>query len=225
MRTTLLLGIVGLCLLFAVSLQGLAPEQPTNAAPAKGTRSNRVEKLRAELTARGWRSVDLAANPFAMERTLSTLQLDQFVNLEYKRGGAEVSIYVGYWSPGRWDPRFVDEHTPLACWPAAGWKLEQTNVENIGGIKNVSHGVFVSPGGARLGAFWWHLVGGRRVNYNRYNIYEWWRNALDLVARGEALDQYFVRVSVDQSGGVNLPTDEIAHLCATLTTDGLVDDR
>ncbi|HEX3728882.1 MAG TPA: exosortase-associated EpsI family protein, partial [Opitutaceae bacterium] len=157
----------------------------------------------------GWRMVpgdDLA-------KSASTLGSDRLIQATYLRGEGEaleqLTFSAVYWRPGRSSVSLVSEHTPDACWPAAGWQ-ERARPNPLAGLELA--GRRLPPAEARLFAYgdfpqhvwFWHLFNGRPIPYqNPYALRQLLSVAWHYGFRHDG-DQLFVCVAS------NRPWDEIA---------------
>jgi exosortase len=148
-----------------------------------------------------------------LERFRAQLQTDVLVQRIYQRGtGSQavfVILYLAYWRPGQAPVSLVDQHTPDACWPGAGWTPQPIPA---GGAGLAIAGRSLAPGEARLflndglprRVWFWHLYDGQRLPYhNPYSAAELLRLAWHYGFRHDG-DQMFVSVSS------NRPWAEIA---------------
>jgi exosortase len=122
----------------------------------------------------------------------------------------QLTFSLAYWQPGQVSVSLVAEHTPDACWPAAGWQ-ERALPHAEAGLQVA--GRTLAPPEARLFTFgefpehiwFWHLYNGRPIPYqNPYSL----RELLDLAWRygfRHDGDQLFVSVAS------NRPWPEIAR--------------
>lgn len=148
-----------------------------------------------------------------LERFREQLQTDVLVQRVYQRGtGSQavfVAFYLAYWRPGQAPVSLVDQHTPDACWPGAGWTPRP--IAPAGSDLAIS-GRSLAPGEPRLFTndglpryvWFWHLYNGQRLPYhNPYSAAELLRLAWHYGFRHDG-DQMFVSVSS------NRPWAEIA---------------
>lgn len=67
-------------------------------------------------------SLPLGSSPEQSKVVEETLQCDRAINLQYTRDEFRISVYTGYWRPGKIPVHLVARHTPDVCWVAAGWR-------------------------------------------------------------------------------------------------------
>ena len=132
------------------------------------------------------------------------LNFDEAVFRVYRRGGRQFDVYAAYWRPGKMSERLVAGHSPDVCWVAAGWKMvsRESAPATIAGCALLPVGgqyrVFNDTRGVPRWVSFWHLAGGRKVDYGSASgVPPWWTVFSDLAERGlnQRGSQYFVRVS------------------------------
>ena len=147
----------------------------------------------------GWSAVtapDLA-------RFRSQLQTDVLMQRTYQTGAGgqavQITFYLAYWRPGQAPVSAVDQHTPDACWPGAGWlpqpapPLEPVTISGRS-LAPAEPRLFTNGGVPRY-VWFWHLYAGRRLPYHDpYSAIELLRLAWHYGFRHNG-DQMFVLVS------------------------------
>jgi hypothetical protein len=160
----------------------------------------------------GWTVIDQPiADTAEMQKAVGELlNYDDAILRSYRRGGQQFDVYAAYWRPGKMSERLVAGHSPDVCWVAAGWSMiakESPATPLALGTWAPSAGqyrVFRDARGAMRWVVFWHVAGGRRVDYGQ-GVPPWWTVFSDLAARGfnQRSSQYFVRVSA------NVPWEEL----------------
>jgi exosortase len=154
-----------------------------------------------------------AASATDLGRFQRQLQTDVLFQRMYQRGSgtgaALITLYVAYWRPGQAPVSLVDQHTPDACWPGAGWIAQPAWQPGPGlaisgrSLAPASPRLFTNDGVPRY-VWFWHLYRGERLSYdNPYSAAELLRLAWRYGFRHNG-DQMFVSVSS------NRPWDQIA---------------
>jgi hypothetical protein len=158
-------------------------------------------------TLNGWTVADLplgateAVNVLAMK----TLNFDDHVYREYRRGNEAFSIYAAYWAHGRMPTRLVASHTPDRCWTENGMRCTDARFREAYSVGSrpllpAEYRTFVAPGTSEeIHVVYWHLVEGRIYDYGaRFNAvphpWLWWKDTLAQAAYGSR-EQLFVRIS------------------------------
>jgi hypothetical protein len=154
----------------------------------------------------GWtvRELELGATEALRERSEQLLNLDDFVQREYSRGGKSFTVYIAYWTPGKMPVRLVNQHTPDRCWTEVGfvctdreWNLQDLPTEAH--LQPAQYGIFEKED-LTLYTYFWHMVNGEahwygenRVN-TRSSLASVW---IDLKKFGFNVhrEQFFVRLS------------------------------
>lgn len=115
----------------------------------------------------GWeaRDLPLGETESSSAAAIQTLQMDDYAYRVYRRGGAEVAVYVAYWRPGNPVADEVYRHTPDQCWPAAGLVCRErmSNVDRPFPAVQLEPGEyrrFGSPAGD-IYVWFWRIEGGR----------------------------------------------------------------
>ena len=157
----------------------------------------------------GW-----AASPLLnFDRFKSLLETDLLAQRNYEHGrgpgAVDISFYLAYWRPGQAPVSLVEEHTPDACWPGAGWLPQPAwrpdPATSVSGrsLAPVESRLFLNQEAPRY-VWFWHLYAGRRIPYhNPYSAGELLRLAWHYGFRHNG-DQMFICVSS------NRPWNEIA---------------
>lgn len=151
-----------------------------------------------------------------LDRFTEELQTTHLAQTTYQRpnpsGGEpqEISVYLAYWPAGSTPVSVVATHTPDACWPGAGWILEQPGKDASPKIAATSdirlnslfaaaeHRIFSLQGYSRQ-VWFWHIYDGRGIHVAdvrspRQLLFLAWRYGF----RREG-EQLFVRVSSNQT--------------------------
>lgn len=149
-----------------------------------------------------------------LARSATTLHTDRLIQATYLRGEGDALLQVTfslvYWQPGQSSVSLVAEHTPDACWPAAGWQ-ERARPSPLAGL--ALPGRELAPPESRIFAFggfpehvwFWHLYNGRPIPYqNPYSLRQLLSLAWHYGFRHDG-DQLFVSVAS------NRPWAEIAE--------------
>jgi hypothetical protein len=170
-----------------------------------------LERIVPEAAPAGWR---VATRP-DLARFAGVLRTEELLERVYSKiddtgRRVTVTVYVAWWPAGASSVSAVASHTPEACWPGAGWVMD----EAASGRRELRLADGRVAGEAEQRAFrngdypqavwFWHLVDGRPMEAFDPRS---WREQLGLFfrkgARGEAA-QAFARVSS------NLAWDELA---------------
>jgi exosortase len=157
----------------------------------------------------GW----IASPLLHFDRFKSLLETDLLAQRNYEHGrgpsAVEISVYLAYWRPGQAPVSLVEEHTPDACWPGAGWlpqtawKPDPRTFVSGRSLAPVESRLFLNQDAPRY-VWFWHLYAGRRIPYhNPYSAGELLRLAWRYGFRHNG-DQMFICVSS------NRPWNEIA---------------
>jgi len=103
----------------------------------------------------GWRARPLQLTPDVLE----TLQLDDYALLDYvDDAGQTVNLYVSYYGTQR-DRRVV--HSPAACLPGSGWRLESSTVTSVAGGRLRVNRMVIANGDQRSLLYYWFDQRGR----------------------------------------------------------------
>ncbi len=157
--------------------------------------------------ATGWVVEDqpLGATESLNERSERTLQLDSYVVRKYSRGQEALTVYIGYWGPGRMDTRMVAVHTPDRCWVENGWQTSSAEYQQImtfGGRQTKPGEVrsFEVSGHTEY-VYYWHLVGdgvydyGKRLNRFPHPV-KFVRDFMRNLTQGKP-EQLFIRINAN----------------------------
>lgn len=151
----------------------------------------------------GWHGNDL---PLAETEALagsvkSILNYDDTVYRIYRKGGAEFSVYIAYWSPGKMPAREVAFHIPDKCWTAAGMKRTAADYA----YQRTFDGRELAPAQYRefeatnthQKVIYWHIYDGRTIIYNPDGSPSNFSLLTDLFRRGlnQRAEQFFIRIS------------------------------
>ncbi len=156
----------------------------------------------------GWTAEDMAiAETEEMKRAVGELlNFDDAIFRSYRKGGWQFDVYAAYWRPGKMSERLVAGHSPDVCWVAAGWKplSREAPAERNWAAEGAQYRVFGDNAGRPRNVVFWHVSGGRAVDYGG-GVPPWWTIFSDLKTHGlkQRRSQYFVRVSA------NVPWDEL----------------
>lgn len=213
-KFTALLGTLavaaGLAVFFASNTRTIAHSGST--AP------DLLAMLPAEPT--GW-TVDTSQDLYQFRSTLRTEFLAQRTYTRQRPQGIEqVTIYLAYWLPGQAPVSLVASHTPDACWPGAGWTMQESpplaKPPTVAGreLPRPEQRVFRATYPQYV--WFWHLYDGRPISYrDPYSAVELLRIAWRYGFRKDG-DQMFVRVSsnqpLDSLTGEPLLTDFFSRL-------------
>jgi EpsI family protein len=140
----------------------------------------------------GWEGADVALD----DEVIEMLQADYHVQRIYvNRAGGLVWLYVGYYGTERGGR---SEHSPLVCYPAAGWALDESR-----------HRILDVPGGGRVNEIFVERAGERRLVHFWYRSHrsthlvtesaQAWDRFVGRLVDGRA-DGAFVRVSAPLLG-------------------------
>lgn len=182
--------------------------QRTKVVPSATPHRRLAEATPREL--RGWNVVDLPLGPTEAvnEAALKTLNLDDYVYREFRRGTESFTIYAAYWGPGKMPVRLVASHTPDRCWTENGMRCDEMRFHQTYAIRErrLQPGefrTFTPAGGAeKINVIYWHVVGGESYDYGeRFNAvpspWRWWKDTLAEATHGSR-EQLFVRVASAQ---------------------------
>lgn len=161
----------------------------------------------------------IADTPEMQKAVGETLNYDDAVFAEYKRGSDRLSVYIAYWTPSRMSQRLVAGHTPDVCWVGAGWKCTERGVwtaERGVGSKTVLEDLSSAPHAPRSHLFpaesrtftargvteyvwFWHIVGNQAISYGPQTP-PWYASLVDMLAKGidQREEQFFIRLSAPQ---------------------------
>lgn len=133
------------------------------------------------------------------------LGFDDYRYRRYQSTAGEFSVYLAYWSPRRRHFLDVSTHAPDNCWVTNGMTMspEKRSVElqiPSATIRAGNQRAF-DAAGQQVNVIYWHLLGGRTVDYSRYGTGKTlgfiWDNR-GLYSGGNQA-QYFLRISSPQS--------------------------
>ena len=154
----------------------------------------------------GWTVVDepVASSEEVKRAVEWGLNFDEAIVRTYRRGADRLSVYVAYWSPGRFPPRLVAQHTPDYCWTGVGWDMRNLGalaleLPNGNASQQAQYREF-RRSGQKLFVAYWHLVGGRLSGFAQgaesasQNVFDNWWQELRL---GSA-EQYFIRIAASE---------------------------
>lgn len=218
----------GAVLIIAVGLQAMSSfRQP--ALP-------RAPHIAASLSlspAGGWcgRDLPVGANEFISKVAEKTLNYDEVVYREYRRGGSSFTVYAAYWGPGKMPTQLVASHTPDRCWTENGWrclsmKFRQSLVVDGVALKPAEWRLFEPPsGGQSVYVLFWHLVEGRVYDYGeRFNAipdpYHWCKDAVQQALFGSR-EQHFIRIASSEDPGKLLGDPGFVEVMREITRLGL----
>ena len=92
---------------------------------------------------------------------LETLQLDDYALLDYASAdGQVVNLYVSYYATQR-DRRVV--HSPAACLPGSGWRIEQSATVTIPKTGISANRMLIANGNQRALVYYWFDQRGRNL--------------------------------------------------------------
>lgn len=206
-RASLWVFGAGSTALAAAALFFFLASRPT--AAATGQVAFPVESLLPE-KAEGWqvRTTD------DLYRFSGVLQTEHLVERSYLRtsDGQPIflNVYVAHWEPGAASVSLVASHTPDACWPGAGWQVQEVPERRVAlavgdqTLVPAEHRMF-RFGEAPQHVWFWHVYDGRVIGYrDPYSIPALVKIALNY---GFSRDgpQYFIRISS------NAPWEKLRH--------------
>ncbi len=163
-----------------------------------------AEAVPAEIP--GWQSrvVPLAETEELKQAVSEVLQFDDVLTRGYSSPGADITLYIAYWRPGKVPPRSVGVHTPDTCWVQNGWTREtreyRVPLATVRGpLKPAESGTYRLHG-TRLHVLFWHLVGGRPYAYEQEGLHALSAPLQDLFTFGlrQRREQLFIRLSCNQ---------------------------
>ena len=133
------------------------------------------------------------------------LGFDDYRYRRYQSAAGEFSVYLAYWSPRRRHFLDVGTHAPDNCWVTNGMTMspEKRSVELKIPSATIRAGNQRSfeAAGQQVNVIYWHLLGGRAVEYARYGSGKTlgfiWDNRGLYWGGNQA--QYFLRISSPQS--------------------------
>ncbi len=198
-RAVLVLGSVLLVVAISLQLFFRWREKPHSTPP-----------LLADVMVRslkGWRVTDeqLGQTEAVSSSVLKTLNFDDYVYRRYQSSGAQFTVYVAYWGPGKMPTRLVASHTPDRCWTESGMRCVEMRFRErfeLGGktlLPAEVRAFLLPPGGEKTYVAYWHLVDGRLYDYGaRFNAvphpWLWWKDAVAQAAYGSR-EQLFIRIT------------------------------
>lgn len=198
-----LIGSGAIALLAAVLLQwrpGTAP------LPGKGVHLGRV--LPENITE--WRSspLRLGATEASSDQVEKVLRFDDAFYRNFQRAdGANLTLYVAYWDPGKMPVQLVASHVPDRCWTSVGWicTAQEYHCVLSAGTRILRPGqgrTFRHQGQPPQYVVYWLLVGDKLFDFGeRFNRvpspWRWWREVLR-DATGRPQGQYFIRLTSDR---------------------------
>ncbi len=213
----------------AVLLAGLLAFFVIASRPGSAPVSQGPEVVLDELvpaTPAGWQ----VATVEGLTRFSGILQTEHLIERNYRTviNGQPVilNVYVAHWIAGAAPVSLVASHTPDACWPGGGWKLEphpDRQVELPLGPRQLpvaEHRIF-RFGQAPQHVWFWHVYNGRVINYrDPYSVPALVEIALRYGFSREG-SQYFVRVSSNASWDQLRDQPLVQELFANLAPIGL----
>lgn len=145
----------------------------------------------------------LDQNPLE-ENIISTLELDDYVNVSYRKDGHIIGLYIGYYfSQGK----ISAAHSPLACFPGNGWKVEGKKKSRLlVDSHEINYEHFIARNGQQklLVMYWFqaHEKTSPDIFINKIN-------AIINLLTGKKQEHAFVRVTIPLT---DLPQDEAKHI-------------
>lgn len=151
----------------------------------------------------GWHGVDqpLAETEALAGSVKNILNYDDTVYRIYRKNGAEFSVYISYWSPGKMPAREVAFHIPDKCWTAAGMKRTAADYA----YQRTFDGKPLAPAQYRefeatnlhQKVIYWHIYDGKTIIYNPDGSPSNFSLLTDLLRRGlnQRAEQFFIRIS------------------------------
>jgi exosortase D (VPLPA-CTERM-specific) len=119
---------------------------------------------------------------------LETLQLDDYALLDYvSPDGQVVNLYASYYATQR-DRRVV--HSPAACLPGSGWRIEHSATVAIGRTGVLANRMLIANGNQRALVYYWFDQRGRNLT-NEFLVK--WFLFQDAIATGRS-DGAMVRI-------------------------------
>jgi EpsI family protein len=106
------------------------------------------------------------------DKYLEVLQLDDYVNINYiNKDGGTVNFYTAYYSSQR---AGVSAHSPRACIPGGGWKIQDLTQKRIDDVANTGDDLFVNRLVIKKGdytqlVYYWFQQRGRNIT-NEYAV-------------------------------------------------------
>jgi hypothetical protein len=188
-------------LLAAVALQGMDVFHKPVATRAP----HLVQAMPALVGDWRMRDVPLGPNEFVTKVAEKTLNYDEVLYREYRRGAEYFTVYVAYWGAGKMPAQLVASHTPDRCWTENGWhcrdmKFHKTYFLDGRELQPAEWRLFDPPnGGNAIHLIFWHLVKGHVYDFGeRFNSVpdpvRWCKNAVQQAFLGNQ-EQYFIRVA------------------------------
>ncbi len=145
-----------------------------------------------------WRGRSLKLPPDVLE----TLQLDDYALVEYvDDAGHAASLYVSYYATQR-DRRVV--HSPAACLPGSGWRIESSGRASPAGGRLSVNRMVIANGDQRALAYYWFDQRGRNLT-NEFMVK--WFLFWDAITLRRS-DGAMVRVMTQVGHGESLPIAE-----------------
>jgi len=196
----ILFVLSALIILAAASMQLYVAAQPE---PERIIEDNLRNILPAEVE--GWEVVERDTSPEMETRAADILQYTDSMTRDYVRGGTVVSVYVGYWAPGKMPYNLIGSHTPDTCWVSAGFdRLDRSHLveQSIKGepLKPHEWGVYAKDG-IEMEVIFWHILANGVYNYDP-NYVGWRGGMLGKLERGLEVftdfDRYGIAPQKDQ---------------------------
>ncbi|HEY4299462.1 MAG TPA: exosortase-associated EpsI family protein, partial [Candidatus Didemnitutus sp.] len=197
--------------------------------PSAGSDSPPTREAAAMLPsmAPGW-EVESSSSLYQFSDILRTTDLAQVTYLRNRDGGVfQLTVYVAHWNAGDAPVSLVASHTPDACWPGAGWTLEngsqtrQTLEIDRHVLPPSEHRIFDNAARQVQQVWFWHIYDGRVINYrDPYSVPALISLALHYGFRREG-PQYFVRISSNQSWDVLAAEPLVRQMFASFARVGL----
>jgi hypothetical protein len=155
----------------------------------------------------GWevRDIPIAESEEMKKAVNELLNFEKAIFREYKKGGRVLQVYAAYWSPRKFHPRLIADHTPDVCWVSNGWRMSKPNYayqvpSNNLTLQHAQYRLF-EANGAFLNVIYWHVVDGRLSGYaegvnTRSNKFT--DDVISSIKNGSG-EQFFIRLSSPQS--------------------------
>ncbi|HVU17515.1 MAG TPA: exosortase/archaeosortase family protein [Candidatus Didemnitutus sp.] len=177
--------------------------------------------------ATGW-EVAPSTSLYQFSDILRTTDLAQSTYVRTEAGRiTQITVYVAHWNSGEAPVSLVASHTPDACWPGAGWTLENgSQVRSELAIDHhvlppAEHRIFANATGQVQQVWFWHVYDGRVINYrDPYSVPALLSLALHYGFHRHG-PQYFVRVSSNQSWDVLADEPLVRQIFGNLSRIGL----
>lgn len=150
----------------------------------------------------GWigKEVPLGQTKEKTKGVIEHLQMDDYLQILYKKGEKSFLFYIAYWKPYKMPVSLVHVHKPDTCWPNKGWTLTQKRSHAFlpGGPYSflpAQYRIFQKDGKMQF-VYYWHIVGNTPYQNAFHNSSQFTSiHAACKFGFYQRQKQYFVRLS------------------------------